>query len=110
MRKHSTFLKERGAIWIFGPNWNDFVLFFRCKSTEIKVPSAELEGEIRCSTVDMFSPDFPADIHCDCGRKYFALRLKVRNLSLQKHQGMPLSALLKSFSFFALYWALWVWF
>ena len=53
------------AIWDFTPNWNDF---------------AELEGEIWCSTVDMVSPDFPEN--------------RVRNLSLQKHSGLPLSAFL----------------
>ena len=41
MRKHSTFSKERGAIWVFGPNWNDF---------------AGLEDEFWCSPATVFSP------------------------------------------------------
>ena len=53
MRKHSAFFDGPEAIWDFVPNWNDF---------------AELEGEIRCSTTIVFSPDFPAD------RFYISLR------------------------------------
>jgi hypothetical protein len=65
MRKHSAFFDGPEAIWDFVPNWNDF---------------AELEGEIRCSTTIVFSPGLSGG--------------QVKNLSLQKHSGLPLPAFL----------------
>ena len=58
MRKHSAFLILREAIQVLALNWNDFVLLFRYKSTEIKVPSAELEEELLSSTVEMLFAGF----------------------------------------------------